>query len=72
MIVWCVAIYFILSLIVMDIAKPQNDEYPVSNTILCFFIGGLILIVATLMGVYLLIFNRPKGKDSNGKNLKED
>lgn len=54
MIGYCVIIYFLLSFIVMNVIQPQNNEHPVINTIVCFFIGGGIFIIAFTWGIIKL------------------
>ena len=59
MIEWCIIIYFLLSFLVMNQVQPQNDKHPVINTILCFFIGGLVFIIALITGIVKVV----KGKE---------
>jgi hypothetical protein len=59
MIEWCIIFYFLLSFFVMNVVQPQRDtEHPVFNTILCFFIGGLVFITAAVWGISKML----KGK----------
>ena len=56
MIEWCILIYFLLSLIVINLVQPQSDpEHPVAMTIICFLIGGVIFVLAMMLGFYRLV-----------------
>jgi len=48
---WFIIIYFVMSLIVMDVVKPQrHTSSPILMSIICFLIGGGILIYALIQG----------------------
>ena len=51
MILWILIIYSLMSLIVMSIVEPWEDDYynPVFMTIFCFLIGGAIFIIMLII-----------------------